>query len=786
MISGLYQSSYMPTLTHKAFAADCNSTLTVEAESGVITGNFVIRQDASLSGGRAVYTPDGSGTFNPANSLHRIDICITIAVADVYKIIGWTKAPDGGSNSFFMTIDNQPTTPATWTLPITTTYEPVEAPLKPTLSAGQHIISIYLREDGAEIDKIQLQGQSAPPTCNSGLTAEAESGILHAPFQIVQSSQASQGQAVQVADGFGSFGSPNLQYRVDICVTVSALATYELWGWTVAPDAGSDSFYIQLDGAPSTPAKWNLVRSTGFEANKTPLKLSLSPGQHTVSVFLREDGAQLDKIELRLTGNAANTPAPTLTPTPTATWTPAPIPTNTPVPAQGSTTGPLYVDATNPRYFSDANGQIVYLTGSHTWSNFQDNGGANPPPAFNYTAYLDFLQARNHNFFRLWTWEQSRWSVETSDDQYWFSPAPFKRTGPGVALDGLPKFDLTQFEQATFDRMRARVLEARARGIYVSIMLFNGWSINSSKGGLAAQSPWRGHPFNAANNINGINGDLNGDGSGNEVHTLDNPNITARQEAYVRKVIDTVGDLDNVLYEISNESDGNSADWQYHMITFVRQYEASKGQQHPIGMTAIYFGGSDQVLFDSPADWISPTGNYLDPLAASGQKVIVYDTDHLCGICGDQTYPWRAFLRGLNPIYMDGYDGAAYGTGGEGFAFDDPTVARLRSAMGQTLQYARRIDLGQMTPRGELASTGYALAKPGEPNAAFLVYLPAGGNVTVNLGSASNSFVVEWFHPASGQTVNGGTVNGGGEQLFTSPFNSSSSLDADVVLYLHQ
>ncbi|MCB0086031.1 MAG: hypothetical protein KDE47_34060, partial [Caldilineaceae bacterium] len=105
---------------------------------------------------------------------------------------------------------------------------------------------------------------------------------------------------------------------------------------------------------------------------------------------------------------------------------------------------------------------------------------------------------------------------------------------------------------------------------------------------------------------------------------------------------------------------------------------------------------------------------------------------------------------------------------------------------GQTLQYARRIDLRQMTPRGELASTGYALAKPGEPNAAFLVYLPAGGSVTVNLGGASNSFAVEWFHPASGQTVNGGSVNGGGEQLFTSPFNSSSSLDADVVLYLHQ
>ena len=35
---------------------------------------------------------------------------------------------------------------------------------------------------------------------------------------------------------------------------------------------------------------------------------------------------------------------------------------------------------------------------------------------------------------------------------------------------------------------------------------------------------------------------------------MQNGAITALQEAYVRKVVDTVNDLDNVLYEISNES----------------------------------------------------------------------------------------------------------------------------------------------------------------------------------------------------------------------------------------
>src|SRR5262245_30585599 len=63
-------------------------------------------------------------------------------------------------------------------------------------------------------------------------------------------------------------------------------------------------------------------------------------------------------------------------------------------------TGTLRVHPTNPRYFSDGNGRIVYLTGSHTWTNLQNAGDSDPPLRFRYGAYLDFLQAHNHNFFR--------------------------------------------------------------------------------------------------------------------------------------------------------------------------------------------------------------------------------------------------------------------------------------------------------------------------------------------------------------------------------------------------
>jgi hypothetical protein len=39
------------------------------------------------------------------------------------------------------------------------------------------------------------------------------------------------------------------------------------------------------------------------------------------------------------------------------------------------TSGPLRVSTRNPRYFEDRAGKIVYLTGSHTWTNLQDISG---------------------------------------------------------------------------------------------------------------------------------------------------------------------------------------------------------------------------------------------------------------------------------------------------------------------------------------------------------------------------------------------------------------------------
>lgn len=429
------------------------------------------------------------------------------------------------------------------------------------------------------------------------------------------------------------------------------------------------------------------------------------------------------------------------------------------------TPGPLTVFSQNSRYFTDGSGKPIYLTGSHVWENFQDFGVVGGPllSNFDYTSYLDFLQSHGHNFMRMWCSEG--WEADVTP-QY-FAPMAYLRTGPGTALDGGLKYDLTKFDSGYFSRLRARVSAANDRGIYVSIMLFSGWDIQFAP---YNSNPWPGHPYNVKNNINGVNGDANGNGQGEEVHTLALSTITNLQKAYIHQVIDTVNDLPNVLYEISNEDPGGTANisWQYEMINEIHSYELGKPLRHPVGMTGDILI-SDSALFSSPAEWISPaaTPYATDPPAGDGSKVILVDCDHLDPTTtrnGD--WIWKSFERGLNAIFMDG--------GIETFPpSTDAGRVSARQAMGDTRQYTLRMNLAAISPQSSLSSTGYCLANPGNE---YLVYQPTSAAAfTVSLGAGSYSY--EWFNPSTSSVIQTGAISAaGGLKPFIAPFGGTAVL----------
>lgn len=468
----------------------------------------------------------------------------------------------------------------------------------------------------------------------------------------------------------------------------------------------------------------------------------------------------------------------------------------TPRPASG----PLRVHASNPRYFADASGRPVYLVGSHTWNNLQDVGADDPPARFDFDAYLQFLNDHRLNFIRLWRFEVPVFTDPETKHVLYCDLQPWRRSGRQPATDGKPQFDLQSFEPAYFERLRTRVEKAGRRGIYVSIMLFEGWALRFTREG------WKSHPFHAANNANGIDGDTNRDGKGSEIFTDAAPSVLRAQEAYVRQVIDTVNDLDNVLYEISNENYPESFEWQSYFVRYMRTYEQSKPKQHPIGLTSVGFGQADKNrdtdrLFGSAADWVSPNPDKHDyranPPATDGSKIVIADTDHLWGLGGDTQWVWKSFLRGINPIFMDPYRNQVAGEPAQ-----QPQWESIRQALGHTAYFAGRIDLARMTPQPDLATTGYCLASAGSE---YIIYLPLephplesmrvvrraksaitsirsqfAREVTVDLSAARAEFAVEWFDPAKGEIIRGTPVSGGASVSFTAPFNG------DAVLYLRR
>ncbi|HKS37705.1 MAG TPA: hypothetical protein VJW76_10980, partial [Verrucomicrobiae bacterium] len=308
---------------------------------------------------------------------------------------------------------------------------------------------------------------------------------------------------------------------------------------------------------------------------------------------------------------------------------------------------------------------------------------------------------------------------------------------------------------------------------YVSVMLFEGWGLFHANRGRAAPAgwAWRSHPFHPSNNVNGISIAAPGNDSSARVHVLGNEGVNKLQAAYIRKVVDTVNEFDNVLYEVINE--GGQKEWDWWVVTTIREHERTKPRQHPIGITGHGAERLDSMLA-SPADWISPgraDGYADDPPAWNTNKVSLLDTDHIWGVGGNVAWVWKSFLRGHNPLFMDPYDGSVLGKPG------DERWEPIRRALGHTRRFAERMNLAAMTPNNELASTAYCLANPGLE---YLIYQPKAGEV-FSVELKAGTYRYEWFDAAKGAAAaNGRADSKGGAQQFKPPF------DGDAVLYLNR
>ncbi|HVX43471.1 MAG TPA: hypothetical protein VHC49_06285 [Mycobacteriales bacterium] len=171
--------------------------------------------------------------------------------------------------------------------------------------------------------------------------------------------------------------------------------------------------------------------------------------------------------------------------------------------------------------------------------------------------------------------------------------APYPRAG-GTALDGLPRFDLDRWNEEFFDRLHGFLALAGRLDVTVELTLLSN---------VYGPAVWSLSPLHPENNSSGLPAV-----EWPEFLTLRYPELAARQEALVEKIVRECLPYDNVVFEICNEPGAGSPDiaaveptrpeevnaWLSRLITTAR---AVDGGRHLIaGQEAFHYQPWEQPL----------------------------------------------------------------------------------------------------------------------------------------------------------------------------------------------
>ena len=402
--------------------------------------------------------------------------------------------------------------------------------------------------------------------------------------------------------------------------------------------------------------------------------------------------------------------------------------------AAPAASGALSVLPSNPYYFQDAHGEPVLLVGDYTWGTFSDLN-------YDYVRFFDSLHARGLNIARIWLW----WGCEeiTTDPIPARHIEPYMRPGPGIANDGRPKYDLTRFNPAFFERLRTFCRAARQRGIQLQLIAMDAWMIKHAE-------LWKLHAFQRDNNVNGVDGDPAQTGEGTDGQrgfcSLGNPEALAYQKALVRKIVETTNRFDNVHYEIANEN-YYSADWELALCDYIKEIERAMPRQH-LTMRRDLPLHSDVVQRWDPA--IVRRG--MLERRSLGQPLI-FDTDWTINENDDEVRAamWTALVSGGHFAYMD--DSLEFRLG--------KPLADKRAQLHKQIDYAaafmRNVKPWEMTPDDALVRSGTAYAMASEVRARR-VPATAAAACALDLSGMRGPLRARWYDPRSGQFTPAGAV----------------------------
>lgn len=446
---------------------------------------------------------------------------------------------------------------------------------------------------------------------------------------------------------------------------------------------------------------------------------------------------------------------------------------------------PVSLHPENPNYFLYKGKPLVLITSAEHY-------GAVMNLDFDYVKYLQTLKNDGLNYTRIFTGPYSEIGADLFGiKNNTMNPAPGRWITAWIRDSITGKYDLSKWNEAYFQRLKAFVDQAGKNGVVVEVTFFTSYY---------GDHQWSNSPFNPKNNINGIDSI-----AFKNVNTTENVDLMAFQEKYVRRVVQELNQYGNIIFEIQNEpwadnpllveripnvdslvhpfawqkivetAADKSLAWQRKIAEIVSEEEALLPQKHLIAQNICNFRHT--ITNPNPAISIF-NFHYAFPEAAYNNlnlnKAIGLDET---GFMPHNSFhyrsqAWKFMLAGgalynnLDYSFTVGYEDGTYkideGTPGWG-------GPEFRKQLAVLKNYLESFDFIRMKPMNEVVkitrgsvNAFQVLAEPGKQ---YAIYLEKAESPVLGLNMPDGKYTASWINTLTGAqersediTVTGGTT----------------------------